>query len=89
MADLFRKKAKSAAILLASDLDGKITLISAMTEDLVARGGHAGNWVKLVAAICSGTGGGKPIMGQAGGKDVTKLPLGLTKAVELVKGMMK
>ncbi|MBL9082736.1 MAG: hypothetical protein JNK76_13060, partial [Planctomycetales bacterium] len=34
---------------------------------------HAGNWVKAASAIVGGSGGGRPDMAQAGGKDAEKL----------------
>ena len=88
-ADTLRARAKSAAVLLASRADGKITLIAGVSDDLVARGGHAGNWAKQVAAMVGGSGGGKPTMAQAGGKDVAKLAEALVKAREVFRGMIR
>jgi alanyl-tRNA synthetase len=88
-ADTLRARAKSAAVLLTSRTGGKITLIAAVSDDLVKRGGHAGNWVKQVAALVGGSGGGRPNMAQAGGKDLDKLPDALVKAREIGKAMVK
>jgi alanyl-tRNA synthetase len=88
-ADTLRARAKSAAVLLASRADNKITLIAGVSDDLVARGGHAGNWARQVAALVGGSGGGKPTMAQAGGKDIAKLDEALVKAREILKGMLK
>jgi len=44
--------------------------------------------VKQVAAVVGGSGGGKPDLAQAGGKDVTKLPDALKKAEELGRAML-
>ena len=87
-ADTLRARAKSAAVLLASRADNKITLIAGVSDDLVARGGHAGNWARQVAALVGGSGGGKPTMAQAGGKDLAKLDEALVKAREILKGML-
>ncbi len=72
--DVLRSKAGSAAILVGTKVDeGKVLLLSAMTEDLVKKGLHAGNLIKQVAGIVGGRGGGKPDMAQAGGSEPDKL----------------
>ncbi len=38
---------------------------------------HAGNWIRETAKLVGGSGGGKPGMAQAGGKDPEKLPQAL------------
>jgi alanyl-tRNA synthetase len=85
--DVLRRKAGSAlAVLLASAADGKVQLAAGLTPDLVERGLHAGNWLKEVAPVVGGGGGGRPDMAQAGGKDPAKIPAALEKAVEAIKG---
>lgn len=72
--DVMRNKAGSAAILVGVKGDeGKVVLLSAMTDDLITKGLHAGNVVKLAAGIVGGRGGGKPDMAQAGGNLPDKL----------------
>ena len=44
----------------------------------------AGNWVKEVAPVVGGGGGGKPDMAQAGGKNPENIPQALTKAEEWI-----
>jgi len=73
MADKFRQKYDSGVAVLASDMDGKPVLIAAITEDLTKRGLHAGKLVKQVAIVVGGSGGGRPTLAQAGGKDASKL----------------
>jgi alanyl-tRNA synthetase len=48
-------------------------LIAAVTDDLVARGLHAGELVKFTAQPLGGGGGGRPTLAQAGGKDASRL----------------
>jgi len=50
----------------------------------VAKGYNAGDIVKKVAGVTGGSGGGKPGLAQAGGKDKKKLD----EALKLVKGLI-
>jgi alanyl-tRNA synthetase len=72
--DQVRQKNSSAAVVLAS-IQGadRITLLAGMGRDVVARGFSAGDWVRSVAPVVDGGGGGKPDMAQAGGKRPDKL----------------
>lgn len=79
--DQIRKSVEPSAILFASrEGEGKVTLVAAVSRDLVRRKISAGNWVKEVAPIVGGGGGGKPDMAQAGGKMPEKTPEALEKA---------
>jgi alanyl-tRNA synthetase len=81
MTDRFRDHFTSGVVLLGSVIKRKPMLIAAVTEDLTKRGLSAGNLVKMAAEIVGGSGGGRPVLAQAGGKDVSKLP----QAIELVE----
>ena len=83
--DMLKKKAKSAAIVLGFEDDGKATLLAGMTNDLIKKGLKAGDIVKAIAPIIDGGGGGRPQMAQAGGKNLKKINDALKKAVELIK----
>jgi alanyl-tRNA synthetase len=74
--DKLKDKLKSAAIVLASVNDGKVTLIAGVTPDLVSRV-KAGELVNHVAQRVGGKGGGRPDMAQAGGTDAAALPAAL------------
>ena len=76
---------KNLAVLLLSATDGKVNLAAGLTADLVTRGLHAGNWLKTVAPVVSGGGGGRPDFAQAGGKDVSKIPAAIEQALGFVK----
>ena len=74
MCDRFRQRYPSGVAVLASvNEEGRPTLIAAVSEDLVKRGLHAGELVKFVAQPLGGSGGGRPTLAQAGGKDARKL----------------
>jgi alanyl-tRNA synthetase len=80
MADRFRQQHPSGVILLASVSDGRPLLIAAVTEDLVERGLHAGELVKYAAQPLGGSGGGRPTLAQAGGKDASQLDQAVANA---------
>ncbi len=87
--DRIRQKNASAFIVFGwTEDEGKVPLIAALTNDLVKKGLKAGDIVKQVATIIGGSGGGKPDMAQAGGKDATKLPDALKKAIELGRELL-
>jgi alanyl-tRNA synthetase len=81
--DALKKKAGSAVIVLGFEADGKATLFAAVTDDLVAKGLKAGDIIKEIAPIVGGSGGGRPQMAQAGGKDVTKIDDAIARGAEL------
>ena len=83
--DVLKKKAKSAAIVLAFADNGKAALLSAVTNDLVKKGLKANEIVKQVAPIIDGGGGGRAQIAQAGGKKLEKIGDALAKAEELIK----
>jgi len=83
--DMLKKKAKSAAVVLGFDEDGKVTLLAGFTDDLVKKGLKAGDIVREIAPIVDGGGGGRPNMAQAGGKKPEKIKDALDKAKELIK----
>ncbi|MBA7691341.1 Alanine--tRNA ligase [subsurface metagenome] len=83
--DMLKKKAKSAAIVLGFDDNGKVALLAGVTNDLVKKGLKAGEIVKQIAPIVDGGGGGRAQMAQAGGKKLEKIDDALAKAAELIK----
>ena len=74
--DKLKDKLRSAAIVLASVGDGKVSLIAGVTSDCTARV-KAGELVNFVAQQVGGKGGGRPDMAQAGGTQPEKLPAAL------------
>jgi alanyl-tRNA synthetase len=88
MTDHLRERLGSSVILLATSVEGKPQLIAAATEDLTRRGVHAGELAKTVARTLGGGGGGKPTLGQAGGRDLSKLPEALAQVPDLVRKQM-
>lgn len=87
MVDDLKKKLGSAVIVLGSVQGEKVNLIAGVTEDLIAKGYHAGKLIKEVASRCGGGGGGRPDMAQAGGKNPAQLDSALNFAEEWVKSI--
>ena len=83
--DMLKKKAKSAAVVLGFDEDGKATLLAGVTNDLIEKGLKAGDVVKEIAPIVDGGGGGRPQMAQAGGKNPKKINDALARAAGIIK----
>ncbi|HVA78640.1 MAG TPA: DHHA1 domain-containing protein, partial [Candidatus Binataceae bacterium] len=85
MADRMRQKYPSSVIALGSDTgDGKVALLVAVTPDLTSRV-KAGDIIKQIAPLVGGTGGGRPDLAQAGGRDATHLDEALAKVAELIR----
>ncbi|NOT86135.1 MAG: alanine--tRNA ligase [Methylococcaceae bacterium] len=76
LVDQLRNKLGSCAIVLATVVDGKVSLIAGVSKDTMSRV-KAGDLVNFVAVQVGGKGGGKPDMAQAGGTDPTALALAL------------
>ncbi len=87
LADTFRSKLKSGVVVLGTATDGKVTLLVAVTKDLVDRV-PANKLIAEVAPIVGGKGGGKPDLAQAGGKDADRLNEALEKASGALKAML-
>jgi alanyl-tRNA synthetase len=85
LADQFRTKHTPGVAVLASVSEERPVIIAALTQDLVARGWKAGDLVKEVAQVVGGSGGGKPMLAQAGGKDPSALPAALARVVPWVQ----
>ncbi|HOY71010.1 MAG TPA: alanine--tRNA ligase [Methylotenera sp.] len=81
--DKLKDKLKSAAIVLASVNDGKVSLAAGVTNDLIAKL-KAGELVNHVASQVGGKGGGKPDMAMAGGTDASGLPKALSSVKDWV-----
>jgi alanyl-tRNA synthetase len=87
--DSLKKKTGSYAVMLASSADVKVTFIAAVSDDLIAKGLKAGDWVRETAKIAGGGGGGRPQMAQAGGKDPSKVGDALETAKTFASGAVK
>ena len=84
--DQLRDALKATGVgVIGAALNGKASLITVVTDDMVGRGFHAGEIVKEVARYVEGGGGGKPHLAQAGGKDPDRIPEALSKVPDIVR----
>ncbi|EAD1384067.1 alanine--tRNA ligase [Listeria monocytogenes] len=80
------KDKKIGGILVLGAVQGdKVNLISAVSEEAIKAGYHAGKLLKEVATRCGGNGGGRPDMAQAGGKNPAELGTALDYVSTWVK----
>ena len=84
LADTFRSKLKSGVVLLGTELEGKVTLLAAVTADLAARV-SANELAQVMAPAVGGKGGGKPDLAQAGGRDAAQIEPALALGVAKVR----
>ena len=84
--DQLRKRDEPMAIFLASTVGmDKVILVAGLSRKLVEQGLSAGEWVKAIAPIVGGGGGGKPDLAQAGGKQPEKLTEALAAARDWIR----
>jgi alanyl-tRNA synthetase len=88
MADLLRDKLKTGVIVLGSAGEGKVNFVTAVTPTGLSSL-HAGQIIREVAKITGGSGGGRPDMAQAGGKDPGKLGEALDQVPAIIRGFLK
>jgi alanyl-tRNA synthetase len=89
LGDQLKEKMGGGVVLLISDKDGKVSLMTMATDDAIKKGAHAGNLIKAIAKEVGGGGGGRPNMAQAGGKNPAGIPAAIEKAPEVLRGMLK
>ena len=85
--DKLKDKLKSAAIVLSSVADGKVSLIAGVTADLTGKV-KAGELVNMVAQQVGGKGGGRPDMAQAGGTQPENLAAALASVTRWVESRL-
>jgi len=86
MGDEIRKILNNGVILIASVIEGKISLICAVSDNLVKEKKlSAGKIISETAKILGGGGGGRPQLATAGGRDIDLLPEVLKQFPEKIK----
>ena len=81
LSDRLRQQEKAAGVIVGSVDDGRVYLVVNLDESLVGRGLDAAELVRELGKHIEGGGGGRPTLGEAGGKN----PEGLRSALEAGK----
>lgn len=89
LGDQLKEKIGEGVVVIASNTDGKVSLMATVTDGAQKKGAHAGNLIKGIAALVGGGGGGRPNMAQAGGKNPAGIPDALAKVKEIVAEQIK
>jgi alanyl-tRNA synthetase len=87
LVDSLRQKLGSGVVVLATAEDGKVALITAVTKDLTTRV-HAGKVVQELAKFIGGSGGGRPDLAEAGGKDTSGIENALGQVYPLLDRLL-
>jgi alanyl-tRNA synthetase len=85
--DKLRQEIRSGVVVLASVGNGDIALIAGITKDLTAKV-HAGKLIQALAKQVGGSGGGRPDLAEAGGKDTAALKSALLSIPSLLEALL-
>ncbi|MBU2447020.1 MAG: alanine--tRNA ligase [Bacteroidetes bacterium] len=89
LGDVIREKIKSGVGVLASSFDNKVTLVCVVTDDLIKEKKlNAGKIVGELAKLVGGSGGGRPHLATAGGKDVNGIKTAFEQLEIIVKSQL-
>jgi alanyl-tRNA synthetase len=87
LVDSLRQKLGSGVVVLGMPEDGKMALIAGVTKDLTAKV-HAGKLIQALAKLVGGSGGGRPDLAEAGGKDTAALKSALLSIPSLLEPLL-
>jgi alanyl-tRNA synthetase len=87
LVDSLRQKIGSGVVALGMPDNGKVALIAGVTKDLTGKV-HAGNLIRALAQQVGGSGGGRPDLAEAGGKDTANLKKALQSVSSLVEPLL-
>jgi len=87
LVDSLRQKIGSGVVALGMADDGKVALIAGVTKDLTAKV-HAGKLIQTLAKMVGGSGGGRPDLAEAGGKDTSALKSTLSSIPALLEPLL-
>ncbi len=86
-ADELKHKLGSGVVILGTPQDGKVALVVMVSSDLCKRL-PAGKIIREIAPLVGGSGGGKPELAEAGGKDSAKLADAISRSYSIVETLL-
>ena len=89
LGDSLKEKLGEGVVVLLSEAEGKVNMVAMATDGATAKGAHAGNLIKGIAALVGGGGGGRPNMAQAGGKNPAGIPAAIEEAAKVLEGQLQ
>jgi alanyl-tRNA synthetase len=87
LVDSLRQRLGSGVVVLGTAEDGKVALLVGVTKDLTAKL-HAGKVIQSIAKEVGGSGGGRPDLAEAGGKDTSALKSALDHVYPLIDQLL-
>ncbi len=87
LVDSLRQKLGSGVVVLGIVEDGKVALLAGVTKDLTSKL-HAGKIIQATAKEVGGSGGGRPDLAEAGGKDTSGLKTALDHVYPLIDQLL-
>jgi alanyl-tRNA synthetase len=87
LVDSLRQKLGSGVVVLGTTEDGKVALLAGITKDLTSKL-HAGKLIQVIAKEVGGSGGGRPDLAEAGGKDTFALKSALARVYPLIDQLL-
>jgi len=85
--NLKQKLGEGVVVLASAQPEGKVAIIAGVTPGLTRRI-QAGKLVGAIAKVVGGSGGGKPEIAEAGGKDQTQIDAALSAAPSLIAELL-
>jgi alanyl-tRNA synthetase len=87
LVDSLRQKLGSGVVVLGTAEDGKVALLAGVTKDLTSKL-HAGKIIQATSKLVGGSGGGRPDLAEAGGKDTAGLKSALEQVYPLIDQLL-
>lgn len=85
MAENLMTEVENSVVMLCNRSEEKLSFVCMVSPIALQKGVHAGKFIKEVASITGGGGGGRPNMAQAGGKEPSKAEEAMSQSEDILK----
>ena len=89
LGDKLKDKLGKCIIVLGSTAGDKASFVAMASKEAISQGAHSGNLIREVAKLAGGSGGGRPDMAMAGGKDKALVKAAIQAAIGIIEIMVK